>query len=108
AILAAEELEKQGIGVTLVNSPAINFADLKTITAALQECDGKMITVEDHQALGGFGQLLCHALLQNSVTFKVKSLGVRGEFGRSAYSAAQLYEKFGIGHKAIIKTALEF
>ena len=61
-----------------------------------------MITVEDHQVVGGMGSLLCHALATNGVPFKVTSLGVKGEFGQSAYSALELYQKHGLDSKAIV------
>jgi transketolase len=107
ALKASEELEKKGISAAVINCSSVNHIDLKTVSDALKNCDQKMITVEDHQLLGGFGQLLTHALLQNGVSFKVKSLGVRGEFGRSAYTANELYSAYGIDSKAIVKAALE-
>jgi transketolase len=65
-----------------------------------------LITVEDHQLIGGFGQMLCHALLQAHVEFKVKSLGVHGEFGQSAYTALDLYRKHGIDASAVVKAGV--
>lgn len=107
ALKAASELERKGIGAAVVNCSSVNHVDLKTISDALKSCDGKLITVEDHQVLGGFGQLLTHALSQNGISFKLKSLGVRGEFGRSAYTANDLYKSYGIDSTAIVKAALE-
>ncbi len=108
ALKAAEELETKGVSAAVINCPAINHVDLATLSDVLKSCDGKIITVEDHQLIGGFGQILTHALLQNGVSFKSKSLGVQGEFGRSAYTAADLYAMHGIDHSAIVKAGLEF
>lgn len=107
ALKAATELDKKGISAGVINCSSINHVDIKTVSEALKTCDGKMITVEDHQVIGGFGQMLTHALLQNGISFKVKSLGVRGEFGRSAYNAIDLYKMYGIDSSAIVKAAWE-
>ena len=108
ALKASEELEKKGISAGVINCSAVNHIDIATVKEALKSCDGKLVTVEDHQLLGGFGQMLTHALLQNGVAFQSKSLGVKGEFGRSAYTAADLYALHGINQSAIVKAALEF
>jgi transketolase len=106
ALLAAQELEKKNLSAAVINCNSINQVDVDTIAAVLKSCDGNLITVEDHQVLCGFGQILTHALLQNGVSFKVRSLGVQGEFGRSAYNAKDLYSHYRIDHKAIIQAAL--
>ncbi len=108
ALLASEELETKGISAAVINCSAINHVDISTLKDVLKSCDGKMITVEDHQLLGGFGQILTHSLLQNGVSFKAKSLAVQGEFGRSAYTASDLYALHGLDKSAIVKAALEF
>ena len=68
---------------------------------ALKKSNGRLLTVEDHQTVGGMGSLLCHALLQNCTDFTAKSLGIEGEFGQSAYQAIHLYEKHGLDSKSI-------
>ena len=37
-----------------------------------------------------------------------KSLAVQKQIGRSAYTALELYKKFGLDHNSIVKTVLEF
>jgi transketolase len=64
-----------------------------------------LITVEDHQQVGGAGAMLVSALANDGVSPKVKILGVRGEFGQSAYTADELYAKHGIDAKAIVTAA---
>jgi transketolase len=63
--------------------------------------------MEDHQAQAGMGALLCHALTQSQVSFKAKSLGIKGQFGQSAYLAEQLYQQFGISAGDMAKAAQE-
>lgn len=106
ALEAATALEAKGVGAVVVNAANLNHVDVATFKAALAKTGGHMVTVEDHQLIGGFGQILCHALLQAKVEIKVKSLGVHGEFGQSAYTALDLYKKHKIDAGAIIEAAL--
>lgn len=105
ALEAAKTLEAQGIGAIVVNSANVNHVDVTTLKSALAKSQGRLVTVEDHQLIGGFGQMLCHALLQAGVEFKVKSLGVHGEFGQSAYTALDLYKKHSVDASAIVNAA---
>jgi transketolase len=98
-------LEVQGVGAIVVNCANVNHVDVATLKSALTKSQGRLVTVEDHQLIGGFGQMLCHALLQAGVEFKVKSLGVHGEFGQSAYTALDLYKKHHIDASAIVNAA---
>jgi transketolase len=107
ALIAAKELETKGLGAIVINSPCANQVDVETYKLALLKTQSQMITVEDHQVVGGFGQMLTHALLQAKVNFKVTSLGVQGEFGQSAYTALDLYRKHKIDAGAVVEAALK-
>lgn len=109
ALKAAQDLEAKGVGAIVVNSACVNHVDVATFKASLEKTQGQLITVEDHQLIGGFGQMLTHALLQADVaTLKVKSLGVHGEFGQSAYTAMDLYRKHKVDASAIVEAAGSF
>lgn len=102
AINAANILKEQGIEVTVINNSLINKPDLETIGTALKESK-KLITIEDHQVVGGMGAQLVHALKQNGHEFKSYSLGVNGHFGQSAYEADQLYAKNNMDENSIVE-----
>lgn len=104
AKLAAEKLAEKGIASVVVNPSVINHPDVETFRQVLAKTDGNLLTVEDHQLIGGMGALLTHALLQDGVKFQSRSLGVDGEFGRSAYTALQLYQKHGLDSESIVST----
>lgn len=108
ALKAAKELEKKEIGTVVVNCSCVNHADVTTLKEAVDQTQGRLLTVEDHQAIGGFGQMLTHGLLMADTEFKAKSLGVHGEFGQSAYMADELYAKHKIDAAAIIEAAQSF
>jgi transketolase len=107
ALEAAEALSKEGKEVTVINNSSVNDIDVATISNALKNANGKLITVEDHQVVGGLGAQLVHALKLNRDEFTVNTLGIKGHFGQSAYTADQLYSKNGIDDKAIISAFKE-
>ncbi len=107
ALLAGEILAGEGIQATVINNPFVNRVDVETIGAAVECCGGRVVTIEDHQILGGMGALLAHSLSLAGITHRMKSLGIHGEFGQSAYLADQLYEKHGMTAEQMAKAARE-
>ncbi len=96
AIDAGKDLASKGIEATVINNPFINRVDLDTIGTAVNTCAGRVVTIEDHQVIGGMGAQISHALSRAGIAHRMKSLGVQGEFGQSAYVAENLYEKHGL------------
>ncbi|HPI40183.1 MAG TPA: transketolase C-terminal domain-containing protein [Pseudobdellovibrionaceae bacterium] len=107
ALLASQNLELQSVGSVILNVPGLTDLDVESLKATLLKCNGLVITVEDHQIIGGFGQRISHELSLNGISFKIKSLGVRGAFGRSAYNAIDLYKQHFMDAEAIAKSAQE-
>jgi transketolase len=108
ALEAAEQMKSQdGIELTVIDAPFINRPDTATISEALRKTQGKLITLEDHQEIGGMSQQLVHALTIKNIPFRVKTLGVQGKFGQSAYKARQLYDLHGLGIQGIKKAFSE-
>ena len=108
-IEAGEQLAQEGINATVINNPFINQVDIETIGAAVKAAKGRLVTIEDHQIIGGMGAQLSHALSNEGISHSIKTLGIAGQFGQSAYKADQLYDKFGLnvaGVKAAAKELL--
>lgn len=99
ALKAAEALGD----VTVINHSFVNHSDFAQIAKWIQESGSKVVTVEDHQLIGGMGAQLTHQLKLLGQEFKLKTLAVKGEFGQSAYSADELYAKHHVDSSAIIK-----
>lgn len=100
---AAETLKADGKSVAVVHHPFVNRPDGQFFQAMLKKSGGKLVTVEDHQLIGGMGAMLAHSILLHGGEFKLKSLGVKGEFGQSSYTAQELYVKHGLDRTAIVK-----
>lgn len=103
ALQASKLLAEKNISATVINHSFVNHVDLETLTASLDQTKGKLITIEDHQVLGGMGSMIVHALHTNGVKFSAKTLGIQGEFGQSAYKADQLYARFDLSAEGIVK-----
>ncbi|MEN3038382.1 MAG: transketolase family protein [Candidatus Kryptonium sp.] len=104
SLLAAEELEKEGISARVVNIHTIKPIDEELIIKCAMET-GKIITVEDHSVIGGLGSAVMEVLSEN-YPVKVKRIGMR-KFGESG-SPKELYEKYGLDSKGIAKAVREF
>lgn len=107
AIAAGRKLATEGIRATVINNPFINRVDVDTIGAAVTACSGRVVTIEDHQRLGGMGAQVSHALSAASVAHRIRTLGIPDEFGRSAYVAEDLYRHYGLTEERVIAAAKE-
>ena len=107
AFKAAAKLSEEGVEATVINNPFINQVDVETIGAAVKATGGRVVTIEDHQLICGMGSQVAHALSQAGISLKLKSLGIPGEFGQSAYKAEELYAKFGLTAAKLAEAALE-
>ncbi|MGB7957705.1 MAG: transketolase C-terminal domain-containing protein [Minisyncoccia bacterium] len=100
ALLAAKELEKENIGVMVVNCHTIKPIDEKKI-AAVAEKTGAVVTVEEHQVTGGLGGAVAEVLAKYCPT-PVEFVGMQDTFGESGDPAA-LLEKYGLDKASIIR-----
>ena len=105
AVEAGKLLAAKGVKATVINNPFVNRIDLETIGAAVKKC-GKVVTIEDHQLVCGMGAQISHALSTAGIAHVMKSIGIRDEFGQSAYVAEHLYEKHGMTGPKMAEAAL--
>jgi transketolase len=94
AILAAADLEKEGIGAEVINSTTIKPLDEKTILESVQKTKA-VVTVEEHQIIGGLGSAVAECLAKNYPA-PAEFVGVQDRFGESG-QPNELIEKFGMG-----------
>ena len=105
ALVAAEELAKDGINAMVINMATIKPLDEELVLAAAKKC-GKVITCEEHSVIGGLGEAVC-AVLSEKFPTPVKRIGVNDEFGHSGPAAA-LLKQFGLCSENVVKVAKEF
>lgn len=98
-LLAAIELEKEGISVMVVNNHTIKPIDVETIIAVAKKC-GAVVTLEEHQIMAGCGSAVCEVLAMN-YPVPVEMVGMPNSFGESG-QPEELIEKYGMGKNSII------
>ena len=101
ALAAADELAAEGIRARIIDLFSIQPIDVGTLRDAASECDGNLITVEDHYAHGGIGSAVLAALAEDAV--RVRQLAVR-DIARSG-KPAELLDRFGISARHIVEAA---
>ena len=99
ALLAVHALEKEGVETLVLHVPTIKPLDTEAILDAAQRA-GRVITVEEHQAMGGFGSAVAEFLAEHHPV-PVRRLGIRDQFGQSG-APEQLLEHYGLDASAIV------
>ena len=100
AIEAGKRLVAEGIHARVINMATIKPLDEKLVIRTAQEC-GKIVTVEEHNILGGLGEAVAAVLAEKYPTL-VHRIGVRDEFGHSG-PAAELMKQFGLTAEHIVE-----
>jgi len=98
AILAAKELEVEGIKTKVMNLSSIKPIDVKAIVSLAKECKA-IVTVEEHQIAGGMGSAVAEVLAQN-FPVPIEFIGIRDLFGQSG-TPDELVEHYGMGKNSI-------
>jgi transketolase len=107
ALVAAEELSREGIEAMVINSHTIKPLDEAVILHAAETC-GAAVSIEEHQIAGGLGGAIAEFLAKTRPT-PMEFIGVHDRFGESG-EPNELLEHFGmgVGHiKAAAKKVLK-
>ena len=99
ALKAAEELEKEGISVRVINVGTIKPLDGETILKAAQETKF-IVTAEEHSVIGGLGSAVSEFLSEVHPT-KVKKVGIYDKFGQSG-TGEELLQKYELTAEKLI------
>lgn len=105
AILAAQQLEKEGINARVINIGTIKPIDREIVLAAAKECK-KIITCEEHSVIGGLGAAVCE-VLEEECPVPVRRIGVQDVFGHSG-PMLEVMKDFGLCADNIVKQTKDF
>ena len=105
AIKAKEELESKGINVRVLDIHTIKPIDKELIVKCAKETK-RIITIEDHNIIGGLGSAVCEVLAEE-YPCKVTRMGIKDTFGKSG-KAEELMEYFGLTAENIVKEVENF
>lgn len=105
AIEAGKALEAKGISAEIINIATIKPLDEELVIKSAKKT-GRVITVEEHNIIGGLGEAVCACLSENCPT-PVKRIGINDEFGHSG-PAVELLKQFGLSAEHIAEVAQDF
>lgn len=101
ALKAQEELKNDGIDVRVVDIHTIKPIDKEIIIKSAKETN-KLISIEDHNIIGGLGSAISEVLTEEFPA-KLTRLGIKDTFGKSG-NAKELMKYFGITAEGIVRT----
>nr|WP_299074502.1 transketolase C-terminal domain-containing protein [uncultured Allomuricauda sp.] len=104
SLLAAENLENQGISVEVINIHTIKPLDDKAILDSVKKT-GCVVTAEEHNFLGGLGESVSRVLATHHPTPQ-EFVATQDTFGESG-TPEQLMDKYGLNNKAIEAAVLK-
>lgn len=99
ALKAQEKLKEKGINIRVIDVHTIKPLDEEMIVKCAKETK-RLISVEDHNALGGLGSAIAEVLTEK-YPCKLERMGIRDTFGKSG-KAEELLKYFGIDSEAIV------
>ena len=102
AMLACEELSKEGIAARLINLHTPKPLDEEVILKAAEETRA-IVTAEEHLLFGGLGSAVSEFLSQNCPV-PIKMVGINDRFGESG-KPVELFTAFNLTAQDIIKAA---
>ncbi len=105
ALAAAEVLSQQGLEARVINMHTIKPLDTASILAAARETKA-ILTLEEHQAIGGLGSLVAQTLmLSDAKKIPFAIIAMPDQFGQSG-ETAELFEYYGFDVKSVVKKAM--
>lgn len=95
---AVEMLKGEGISARLLNMHTVKPIDREAIAKAARET-GAIVTVEEHQVMGGFGSAVAEVVVQEAPV-PMRFIGIQDRFGESG-EPDELFVAFGLKAKDI-------
>ena len=104
ALEVAEILSKEGIEAKVINMSSIKPIDKHMLKKCAAKT-GRIVTLEEHQKIGGLGSAVCEALAETGTPIRV--IGIDDRFGQSG-KPEELFKEYGIDNESILNEVREF
>ncbi len=105
-MLAAEMLAAEGVDCTVLDCASIKPLDEATVCEVARRC-GAVLTIEEHQIIGGLGEAVCSTLARHRVPVPVHLHGMQGEFGQTG-TAEDLLAHYHLDGEGIAEIVRQF
>ena len=100
SLMAAQALEAEGVGVSVLHMATIKPLDTEALLSFADDHDA-LVTVEEHQIAGGLGSAVAEYLSGVKPT-RIERVGIKDVFGQSG-EPNELIAHYGMDTKAIIE-----
>ena len=98
ALKVAQKLEAEGKSVIVLNMATIKPLDVDAVIQLINQT-GAIVTVEEHQIIGGLGSAIAECVALNNPV-PIEYVGIKDVFGQSG-TPDELIEHYGMGEKDI-------
>ncbi len=105
ALVAGKILNERGVGASVMNLATVKPLDTEALLAFAEEHD-TLVTVEEHQIMGGMGSAVIEFLSGVRPTRTLR-LGINDRFGQSG-TMDELLHHYGIDAESIVNEAQKF
>lgn len=105
ALRAAEALQAAGVSAEVLDVATLKPLDTAALCKSVKRT-GALVTVEDHNVIGGLASAACQGLLEAGLSARFRAVGVQDVYTESG-AAEALREKYGVGTEAIAHAAQE-
>ncbi|WP_374408658.1 transketolase family protein [Hydrogenophaga sp.] len=101
ALEVAKALQADNIGVAVLHCPTIKPLDVATVLAEVQRKPRLVVVVENHSVIGGLGEAVASALLQNGVSPSKFRLAGLPDAYLDAGALPTLHDRYGISTEVL-------
>ncbi len=105
ALMAGKILNESGVGASVMNLGTVKPLDTQALLTFAEEHD-VLVTVEEHQIMGGMGSAVAEYLSGVRPT-RILRLGINDQFGQSG-TPEELLAHYGIDHTSIVSETKKF
>lgn len=106
ALIAAEQLKEQGVDIAVYSFPKIKSIQPKILLNEARKYK-KLISLEEHSVIGGFGSMLAELFAEEEQRPVLKIMGSKDEFIKTVGDRKTLYKMHGIDAASIVKEVLK-
>lgn len=106
SLRAALHLQEEGLSVGVIDMHTIKPIDKNAILQAARRT-GSIVTVEDHNILGGLGSIVADVIMEAGVPARLKKIGIPDEFVSFGYPE-EIYPHYGFDSPGIANTVRAF
>lgn len=103
ALMAARELEREGLRCRLVSMHTNKPLDTRAVLQAARDCQA-LVTVEEHNVSGGLGEACAAALMEAGIRVPFKIVGFPDEYMVMG-SQLDIFRHYGISAQGLAQTA---